>query len=76
MRLHAISKRGEEREWRRLKSQRPSEKKTGIGWRGLPRYRRSWEDMRSLGGNQVLRRGVCSSGNTSKGRLDFSPAAR
>lgn len=76
MRPHAISKR-EKREWRRwLKSQRPLEKKTGIGWRGLPGYRSSWEDMRGLDGNQVLRRGVCSSGNTSKGRLDFSPAAR
>lgn len=49
----------EEREWRRrLKSQRPLEKKTGIGWRGLPRYRSSWEDMTGLDGNQVLRRGV------------------
>lgn len=46
----------EERKWRRrLKFQRPL-KKTGIGWRGLPRYRSSWEGMRGLDENQVLRR--------------------
>lgn len=45
----------EEREWRRrrLKSQRPSQKKIGIGGRGRPRYRSSWEAMRGLDKNQV-----------------------